>query len=570
MIDDISPRPAPWWLQILGAVALAAAGWLAGAAAANLQPTRVGAEVRPAVAESKRADTPIPYRPMALAALNQRVIVLTYHDIIAARGRDSLWWDVTTDELRTQLEFIRDNGGHFLSLEEFAAHMVDGAPVPPRSVLLTFDDNYQSFRDLALPLLKEFRAPATLFIHTAFVGNQNGRPKLSWESLRALRNEPLVTFGSHTDRHLSGFRQLPAAQQLRELARSKGILERELEREITWICYPEGSADGQTARLAEQAGYAMGFTTELGFAEESPDTLLINRVMPHRLEEQWARRESLPVYGLGAGRVAWQSTPVEAARTEIDGKLVALVKGGSVVSRLSRGRQSVGEFIREAKGVAGVNGGFFRMAEIKSLDNTMVGPARAGHDGVFRPEQEVAMQARLRNRPFVAWDEKGIVFAPFQPGVMNSARAIAAWMPNMADAFVAGAWLVREGRALTAEEIAIAATSDAGDIRFRACFGVTTDGRPFALATRTAVDSARLAQIAVAAGAAYAVLLDSGFSTSVVADDDVLASGHRTADAASRPVPHALVFRGELVYEPDATMLAARVERERARNKKGE
>ena len=43
-----------------------------------------------------------------------------------------------------------------------------------------------------------------------------------------------------------------------------------------------------------------------------------------------------------------------------------------------------------------------------------------------------------------------------------------------------------------------------------------------------------------------AVLLDSGFSTSLVLDKYLLASGHSNADHASRPVPHAIISRGTI------------------------
>ena len=61
-------------------------------------------------------------------------------------------------------------------------------------------------------------------------------------------------------------------------------------------------------------------------------------------------------------------------------------------------------------------------------------------------------------------------------------------------------------------------------------------------ATVTPVSSSRLAQIAEAAGAREAVLMDSGYSTSLIYGTRVLAVGHRTRKVASRPVPHAIVF----------------------------
>ena len=60
------------------------------------------------------------------------------------------------------------------------------------------------------------------------------------------------------------------------------------------------------------------------------------------------------------------------------------------------------------------------------------------------------------------------------------------------------------------------------------------------------VTTMRMAEAAVAAGAKEAVLLDSGFSTSVVYNGKIIVTGHTARDVTSRPVPHAIVFTGEL------------------------
>jgi peptidoglycan/xylan/chitin deacetylase (PgdA/CDA1 family) len=43
-----------------------------------------------------------------------------------------------------------------------------GAPLPPRAVLITFDDAYDDFGKTAWPILQHFRLPATLFVPTAY------------------------------------------------------------------------------------------------------------------------------------------------------------------------------------------------------------------------------------------------------------------------------------------------------------------------------------------------------------------------------------------------------------------
>ncbi|MFX8797768.1 phosphodiester glycosidase family protein, partial [Acinetobacter baumannii] len=77
------------------------------------------------------------------------------------------------------------------------------------------------------------------------------------------------------------------------------------------------------------------------------------------------------------------------------------------------------------------------------------------------------------------------------------------------------------------------------DPRRRAFFGVAADGTIVLGASLGSVGSDRLADAAAAAGVQEAVMMDSGFSTSLVYGDKVIASGHSTPTEPSRPVPHA-------------------------------
>ncbi|MES2537639.1 MAG: polysaccharide deacetylase family protein [Pseudomonadota bacterium] len=45
--------------------------------------------------------------------------------------------------------------------------------LPPRAVCITFDDGYRSIHDFALPILKEFGLPATVFVTTGYISKSN-------------------------------------------------------------------------------------------------------------------------------------------------------------------------------------------------------------------------------------------------------------------------------------------------------------------------------------------------------------------------------------------------------------
>lgn len=51
---------------------------------------------------------------------------------------------------------------------------LDEGRLPPRTICITFDDGYRSVHDLALPILRKFGLPATVFVTSGFIGADAG------------------------------------------------------------------------------------------------------------------------------------------------------------------------------------------------------------------------------------------------------------------------------------------------------------------------------------------------------------------------------------------------------------
>lgn len=61
---------------------------------------------------------------------------------------------------------------HFVSLSEAAEMLAGTRPLKPNSLVLTFDDGYRNNLTFALPVLRRFKAPATIFLCTGNVTEQ--------------------------------------------------------------------------------------------------------------------------------------------------------------------------------------------------------------------------------------------------------------------------------------------------------------------------------------------------------------------------------------------------------------
>lgn len=80
----------------------------------------------------------------------------------------------TTQEFESALKFLT---AHYspVRLEDVLA-AAEGHGLPPRAVLVTFDDAYASVVEVAAPLCQKYRVPAVFFVNAAFLDNQRLAP----------------------------------------------------------------------------------------------------------------------------------------------------------------------------------------------------------------------------------------------------------------------------------------------------------------------------------------------------------------------------------------------------------
>jgi peptidoglycan/xylan/chitin deacetylase (PgdA/CDA1 family) len=155
-----------------------------------------------------------------------------------------------------------------------------------KPVLITFDDGYADFYRNAYPALKERGFSATMYLPTAYIGDQrqtfNGRECLTWPEVRELSVNG-VEFGSHTVTHPKLY-SLNRASILDELSRSKEAIEDKISKPVHSFAYPYAfpQADAEFVRsfrdMLVAGGYRTCVTTMIGSASRRGDPLMIERL----------------------------------------------------------------------------------------------------------------------------------------------------------------------------------------------------------------------------------------------------------------------------------------------------
>jgi biofilm PGA synthesis lipoprotein PgaB len=235
----------------------------------------------------------------ALAA--EPLLVLSYHDIrddVAAKG-DADAYAVSTQNFAAHLDWLAGHGYHPVSMSQVVAAS-KGAPLPPKPVLITFDDGLRSLYTHAFPLLRAYNYPALAAVVTDWVDLGDGRsvdygPRpfthddfVTWEQLREMQASGLIETASHSHALHKGVQSNPQGNstpaaitriydpvardyeteaQFRariraDLARSSDLIKKNLGRAPRAIVWPYAAYNGVTNDIAEELGMQISFDLE--------------------------------------------------------------------------------------------------------------------------------------------------------------------------------------------------------------------------------------------------------------------------------------------------------------------
>jgi peptidoglycan/xylan/chitin deacetylase (PgdA/CDA1 family) len=206
------------------------------------------------------------------------VPALTYHRIATDGPGELARYRVHPDAFEEQMLWLRRNGYHTINSEQLTWFIINDWPFEGRPLLMTFDDGYEDFAELAWPILKANDLSAEVFIVTDLVGRcaewdascGTPAPLMDADKIIMLAAGG-VSFGSHLASHPRSDR-LSSSELAEEMLRSRLQLEAWLERPTTSLAAPFGCTDQRLRILAAECGYKTVFNT-VGRAARLKDDL---------------------------------------------------------------------------------------------------------------------------------------------------------------------------------------------------------------------------------------------------------------------------------------------------------
>ena len=186
--------------------------------------------------------------------------ILIYHSIRPYAPQDSRGarrWIATPQTLQSELSWLRDNGYTSVTFEALRQNIEQGTPLPPRPVIISFDDDWQSQFDYALPLLHEYGFTATFFVWVRAVGRAH---HMTWDEIRALDAEGME-IGCHTMTHLILPRLKNDQQLTHEIVAARDLIVAHVGHPVTTLAYPFGQYDERVVQAARDAGFTTARST---------------------------------------------------------------------------------------------------------------------------------------------------------------------------------------------------------------------------------------------------------------------------------------------------------------------
>ena len=190
---------------------------------------------------------------------------------------------ISIEDLSEELEWLKSEDFYFPTWQEVSDYLEGKLLLPPKSVVLTFDDCTYEFLNNGIPVLEKYQVPATSFVITK---NSGAKKVAEYQS-------PYITFESHSDGlHTGGgnighggiFSALSDEAILADLKKSIDIVGRS-----DVFAYPYGDYNDHFEELVEQAGFKCALTTRQGRAKPGDD--------PFRLPRQrMARNQSMEAF----------------------------------------------------------------------------------------------------------------------------------------------------------------------------------------------------------------------------------------------------------------------------------
>ena len=199
-------------------------------------------------------------------------VVLLYHRFNEAKYPTT---SVNRDQFMRHITELKKKKYNVIPLPQIIKAFSQKRKLPNRAIGITIDDAFASVYHVAYPMLKKANMPFTLFISTLTIRNKSGH-YLTWDQIREMANDPLVTIGHHAHGHIS-LAQTSLDNAKKDIKIADDILKKELGFIPKIFSYPFGEYTPELQTHLKSIGIKAAFAQYSSAANSLSDPLSLPR-----------------------------------------------------------------------------------------------------------------------------------------------------------------------------------------------------------------------------------------------------------------------------------------------------
>ncbi len=211
--------------------------------------------------------------------------VLMYHYISTPPADADIYridLSIVPDTFREQMEWLSRNGYNTITFYDLIyALSIGWPPLPPKPIILTFDDGYVDNYENAFPILRDNGLTGTFFILTD-VTDRSQPGYMTWNMLKEMANAGM-DIEVHGREHIE-YSGRDYDWLIYHLLGPQQTIEANLGYLPRFIAYPSGRYDNFTMVVAQELGYWGGISTVNGAVHTRDLLFELRRI---RITEEW-------------------------------------------------------------------------------------------------------------------------------------------------------------------------------------------------------------------------------------------------------------------------------------------
>lgn len=207
--------------------------------------------------------------------------IVMYHQLTKSESRAGRYV-LTVEQFEKDLKFLKNNGYETVTVKQLLDFSEGKADLPPKAIMITFDDGCETLYSYALPLLQEYGFTAVGFAVGALADNYTELDDhnlnyscLNWAEIKEMCDSGIIDIQSHSyDLHKNTASRSGAKKKKDETfeqyseflsadaAKMKEKMIENTGKSPVAFAYPFGSYSSESADILKKCGIEMAFTCE--------------------------------------------------------------------------------------------------------------------------------------------------------------------------------------------------------------------------------------------------------------------------------------------------------------------